>query len=482
MREQMSVLLSCLIRTFSLAALVHAAGEQPAMSESTPADPRIQERIVIDKIWSAVPVGFDIMTVGDRQYIAYYNSDRRMVVGQRNLDDDKFDLHVLPSLSDKPPTRGTSSTIQGWDSHNYIIMASDNDGYLHLSGNLHASPLTYFKSEKPRDISTLKQVQPMVGPNEKRTTYPKFMNGPDGELIFHYRDGGSGNGNEIYNVYDEKAKMWKRFFDVPFVSGQGKMNAYQVGPTLGPDGWYHLLWVWRDTPDVATNHDLSYARSKDLRNWEGANGEKLTLPITIDQKAAIVDPVPPGEGLHNSHRHLSFDRQGRPVITYFKHTPSGDTQAFAARFDDGKWNISQISDWEGRHLFKGGGSGPATFGTSISTAPAQLHGDDQLAMRFSHWKAGSGLLVFDEATLERVDVAPNKANPIPESLRKAQSDFPGMRPKWRESRGVAKDAGHFYIMRWETLGSNRDRPRKGPLPENSELVLYRIENLKAEAE
>ena len=49
--------------------------------------------------------------------------------------------------------------------------------------------------------------------------------------------------------------------DVPLTDGQGLMNAYQSQPTLGPDGWYHLYWVWRDTPDCSTNHDLSYMKS-----------------------------------------------------------------------------------------------------------------------------------------------------------------------------------------------------------------------------
>lgn len=435
--------------------------------------PVIEESIWIDEIWSPTRVGFDLLTVGDLQYIAYYNADRRMVVGQRNLGDDEFSMTILPSKSDKPPTRRTSSTIQGWDSHNYIVLATDSQGYIHLAGNLHASPLTYFRSEKPHDISTLQQIDVMVGPNEQRTTYPKFKTTPEGELLFHYRDGGSGRGNEIYNIYDVESKTWRRFFDTPLVSGQGKMNAYQRGPILGPDGNYHLLWMWRNTPDVATNHNLSYARSKDLRNWEGACGTELTLPITLDQKATIVDPVPPGGGLHNSHHHLAFDRQGRPVVTYFKHDESGDTQAHAARFEDGKWNIRPISDWQGRHIFKGGGSGPATFGTSLSVRSARQHGDDLLAVPFSHWKAGSGMLVLDEQTLEPVDIVP-QPEIYPTSIRQVESDFQGMRVNWRRGRGDQPADGGFYVLRWETLPPNRDRPRPKPWPENSDLVLYRI--------
>lgn len=40
------------------------------------------------------------------------------------------------------------------------------------------------------------------------------MTGPNNEFIYHYRDGGSGNGNEIYNVYDVKNRR-ESFFDKP---------------------------------------------------------------------------------------------------------------------------------------------------------------------------------------------------------------------------------------------------------------------------
>ncbi len=36
-------------------------------------------------------------------------------------------------------------------------------------------------------------------------------------------------------------------------------------PHLWHDNWYHVWWVWRDTPDCSTNHDLSYMKSPDLK-------------------------------------------------------------------------------------------------------------------------------------------------------------------------------------------------------------------------
>jgi hypothetical protein len=102
---------------------------------------------------------------------------------------------------------------------------------------------------------------------------------------------GSGSGNEIYDVYDTASSRWSHLLAVPLVDGEGQRNAYFVGPTLGPDGLFHLAWVWRDTPDAETNHDLSYARSRDLVHWEKSDGAPLKLPITL-ANAEIVDPMP----------------------------------------------------------------------------------------------------------------------------------------------------------------------------------------------
>ena len=46
----------------------------------------------------------------------------------------------------------------------------------------------------------------MTGVKETRCTYPVFIRGADDEFIFRYRDGGSGNGIEIYNVYDPETQ------------------------------------------------------------------------------------------------------------------------------------------------------------------------------------------------------------------------------------------------------------------------------------
>ena len=51
-----------------------------------------QNRIEIDKVWSGHQVGFSLLSDGDYQYVAYYNSERRMTVGQRKLNENKFNI------------------------------------------------------------------------------------------------------------------------------------------------------------------------------------------------------------------------------------------------------------------------------------------------------------------------------------------------------------------------------------------------------
>ncbi|MFO8012414.1 MAG: BNR repeat-containing protein [Phycisphaerae bacterium] len=415
---------------------------------------RVERVIEISPVWAGHPVGFDLLTRGDRQYAAFYDAERRMTVAARRVREDAFRLVRLPERI-------------GWDSHNGIRMAVDDGGYVHLSGNMHCVPLTYFRTARPRDIGTFERLDRMTGREERRVTYPHFFRGPEGELLFTYRDGGSGNGNQIYNVYDPETRTWSRLLDEPLTDGRGRMNAYLHGPVQGPGGRFHLAWVWRDTPDCATNHDPSYARSRDLRRWETVRGEAVDLPMTVETPGLIVDPVPSGGGIINGNVTLGFDAAGRPIVSYHKFDDEGKTQIYNARFEDGRWVIRRATDWDYRWAFGGGGS----IEFEIRVGGVQAGPDGRLTQSYRHPKEGSGVWILDEKTLKPVGQAP-RGPTVPKPLRRPESDFPGMAVRWRWSRGDAGETGLRYALRWETLGRHRDRPRKGPLPDPSMLRLY----------
>ncbi|HOW71029.1 MAG TPA: BNR repeat-containing protein [Phycisphaerae bacterium] len=418
--------------------------------KATPAEPVLEEDSELGPVWSGHPVGFCLLTHEDRQYVAFYDDQRRMTVAARRVHETPWQYTRLPQTL-------------GWDSHNSIAMAVDNEGYLHLAGNMHCVPLICFRTERPHDIQTFQQVKQMVGREERRVTYPKFFQGPGGELIFTYRDGGSGAGNQILNVYDAGKRAWRRLLDAPLTHGQGEMNAYFDNLRRDQGGVYHLCWVWRDTPDCATNHDVCYARSRDLVHWERSDGGPLKVPIT-HKTCEIVDPVPVHGGLINGNARLGFDGQRRPVISYHKYDENGHTQVYNARLEEGGWKVRKVSDWDYRWEFSGGGS----ISFEIAVSPIEADAEGRLTQAFHHPRAGSGRWLLDAKTLTPVETLP-PIRRAPLALGKVVSSIPGMQVRWAEDSGSSRQLGTYYLLRWETLSANRDRPREGTPPAPSML-------------
>ena len=430
--------------------------------------PYVSEKLEIDTVWAGHPVGFYLLTDNNRQYAAYYDANRDMVVAMRDIGQDEWTKFKPQTDYHKPPSQASPATCKlGWDSHNYITMAIDSEGFLHLSGNMHCNNLTYFRTTKPYNITTLTHIKEMTGSDEKRATYPVFLEKPDGTLLFKYRIGQSGNGNEIYNIYDTKTKQWKRLIDKPLSDGNGLRNAYFQNPKLGSDNMYHMSWVWRETYDCSTNHDLSYAKSPDLVNWLTVDDKKIELPMTLETKGLIVDPIPVKGGIINGSGKIGFDHDGNIVITYHKFDKEGNTQAYCARAIDGKWQIKQITDWDYRWYFEGGGS----IFFEVRLGEVKPLDNKYLQLDYNHSKYGSGAWLLDKDLNICGKVI--KGISRPRSLEKLESDFDGMQVRWLGSRGKSNNDTNYWL-RWETLPQNRDLERKGKLPEPSKLTLYGI--------
>jgi len=419
----------------------------------------IIEETHVDDVWAGHPVGFALLTRAPHQFATYYNAERQMVVASRLLSTTEW-------------TRVTLPEEVAWDSHNYLTMRLDARDNLHLSGNMHCVPLVYFKTTRPLDITSFSRVDKLVGTEENRMTYPRFFQGPSGEFIFTYRDGSSGSGNQIYNLYDVEKDSWARLLDRPLTDGQGKMNAYLTTPQIGPDGKFHIVWVWRDTPDCETNHDVSYLRSRDLRHWENVRGEPMELPVTIASPGAIVDPVPPGGGLINGNAKLGFDLENRPVVTYHKYDEQGYSQVFNARWNGVVWDRVAASSWETRWDF--GGRGSIDF--NVRVQPVKSDGNGGLVQEWSHWELGRERWRIDPLTLRAVEKLPLPPSTSPPGFGEVRSTFPGMGVMTAGDLGRSPDVSTHFVLRWETLGKNRDRPHEPPLPGPSPLILYKIQN------
>lgn len=248
-----------------------------------------------------------LVTYKNTQYIAFYNEHGSVVLGKRRLGSEKWQLHITQY-------KGNVN-----DAHNSISIMVDGNGYLHMSWDHHNSPLRYVRGIKPGSLQVGKELQ-MTGKKEDKVTYPEFYRLTDGNLLFLYREGSSGNGNLMLNHYSTKKKQWTQVQD-GWINGEGQRNAYcQMATDI--NGTIHLSWVWRETGDVSTNHDMGYARSNDGgMTWEKSTGEKYVLPIT-EATAEYAARIPQKSELINSTS-TAADEEGRPCIaTYWRSAES----------------------------------------------------------------------------------------------------------------------------------------------------------------
>ena len=416
----------------------------------------------IKAVWAGQASGFDLYTRGDHQFVAFYAADQSITVGQRQLDSTEWTLACV-----------SEDRNDVWDPHNDLVMAVDDDGFVHVAGDMHSDPLKYYRTTEPLDVTTFERIDQMAGNREDHVTYPRFFRGPDGELLFEYRDGYSGAGDWMYNVYDTSTQKWSRLLDEPLLYFGKRASAYKQGPTIGPDGYYHLVWCLRDNGAAQTNHDLYYARSKDLQNWENSRGDEISIPIGY-HFGELIDPVPSHGGLANSQIYLGFDTQQRLIVSYFKYDGNGDTQIYNARNEANSldkpigWEIYKTSDWDYKYRFGGIGS---IDGEGLQISGVETEPDGQLSQTYSHPKYGTGRWILDEETLEPTEWY-SPWSRYPSSLQSVDSDRPEMQVVWDEDIGESSEETR-YVLRWEADAGNAvwaDSDTEAPDP--STLRLY----------
>jgi hypothetical protein len=271
-----------------------------------------------------------IVSFGDYQYTVFWNAEGQFVLARRDLRDDRVQQVVLREF-----------TLSADDGHrNTCLGISPADGRLHLSWDHHNNPLNYAKSRKgliadPPERITADDIEPRQRVSSdpsltSRTTYPRFINDPQGTLYLFYRQGGSGNGDNYLFRYDAEKADWHLVGQIfsrrgtygPWGNSTSR-NAYFHDLLFDADGRLHATWVYREKSATwASNHDLHYASSDDGgRTWHNNAGEKIADmaegdPIELDDPGIVVRRIPVFSWMMNAGC-MALDSQGRPhVITY----------------------------------------------------------------------------------------------------------------------------------------------------------------------
>jgi len=299
--------------------------------------------------WSATSINTVIFrhaplaTFGDTQYTAFYDAAGKVVLAKRNTHQDHWDV------------RTTQYSGHPGDAHNTISIGIDGEGILHLAWDHHNVDLNYVQTKSPGSLELTDRLH-TDGQREHSVTYPEFYPLANGDLLLTYRVGSSGNGDVLLKRYSPQSYAWTTL-QTNLISGKSTkgytQNAY-TETNVDSHGTIHVGWVWRRTPDVATNHDICYARSTDGGvTWTDSTGKPLTLPIT-DATCEVALAIPENSDLINQTT-LAADDDGHPYIaTYYKKAGESVAQLEIVYNDGSGWKTSQVGE---RHtpLNLGGG-------------------------------------------------------------------------------------------------------------------------------
>jgi hypothetical protein len=265
-----------------------------------------------------------LCTYKNTQYISYYNKDGVVMLGKRAIGKTKWLLQTTNFKGDVA------------DAHRSISIITDGDGYLHMSWNHHGNKLHYSKNMSPGSLQMSEELS-MTGIAETNVTYPEFHCLPNGNILFLYRDGRSGQGNLVINRYSTTEKKWEQL-QANLIDGEKQRNAYWQA-CVDKLGTIHISWVWRESPDVASNHDMCYARSTDGGvTWTNSKNEKYTLPINA-ATAEYICRIPQKSELINQTS-MYADEDGNPFIaSYWKDKSDSIPQYHVIYKTEAEWTV-----------------------------------------------------------------------------------------------------------------------------------------------
>ncbi|KAK7204069.1 hypothetical protein BZA70DRAFT_268482 [Myxozyma melibiosi] len=258
------------------------------------------------------------------------------------------------------------------DGHNVISIGISGDGVIHLSWDLHGDKINYRASDpglandpsRPWAADAFKPIQnDLSGIQLSMVTYPRFLRMLNNDLLFEFRIGKSGLGDDYLYHYSSKTSTWSPVGKHSGMYLKGvENNAYINGIDQDSSGRLHVSWTYRDYVEdrpeflsekvrqTATrnagpngpenNHDLYYIYSDDEgATWRNTHGELLSLPVTPDAPGIKIYDIPKFSGIMNQEGQTVDSKGGFHALNrqdgFYYHY---------YRSPDGSWTRSKILD------------------------------------------------------------------------------------------------------------------------------------------
>ena len=345
-----------------------------------------------------------IVTRGDSTFVLFVDTDHRMKIAQLTngvlkaeavIDDTLYQPDEFYANYDADPdndvTEPSHHTVKFDDSHHSVALGIDENGYLHLVGDMHNYPryespqahlplryayknIMYWRSDNPLDISSFSFKGDQAGqcPPGFGFTYQVFFNDLNGKLHFTARAHQTSS-NAVrcapFSRYDAGTGTWSAIGGPdPDDPGSEPRTFYDDGreyTTASPDNKYskthphgvfdrnntmHLVAPMLKDPTLHPGDPMlhfadtiMYAQSTNGTDFTKANGSAITLPATINLTTNQADIAYSTTGYLAVMGNMAVDYQNNPYTVAKEKYLDGSNQSFVIGWNGTTWaNYGEI--------------------------------------------------------------------------------------------------------------------------------------------
>lgn len=283
---------------------------------------------------SAAFIQNNVVKAGGYIYICGNAQGQRPYVFKKSINGGAWSYFELTNVDGNPLARPTAD-----DSHNAYCMTVTKDGYIIISGNMHADPCRAVISDNPYDINSWSAI---TYSDNAEITYPRLTLFPNGKTRVFWREGSSQAGQYYTALFNDSAKAFEA--KLKLIETDLHSNAYEQRIGVGLDNSLHLCWGYRTASSSAdSNYGLFYAKSMDNGlTWTNADGTiNYPLPLNEANCEKIAD-IAQSSGYVNQNGG-AVDRDGKYHTCLWQHDSNNNTQIMHIWFDGANWQIEQIT-------------------------------------------------------------------------------------------------------------------------------------------
>jgi hypothetical protein len=369
-------------------------------SNSTPYD-LTQETYTFSTLWSTpaqeeinfLPQSYHspIVTRGDDTFVLYVDTDHRLKVAHLTNGVFKTETFVDNTLYQADEFYDGNGGNPGYhtflfeDSHHAVALGIDENGYLHLVGDMHNYPrysgpmehlplryynknIMYWRSDNPLDISSFsfKGDQAGQSPPGFGFTYQFFFNDLNGKLHFTAR-AHQAEDNALrcapFSSYDADTGIWSIIGGIdPDDPGSAPRTFYDDGreyDASNPNNKYskthphgvfdrqngmHLVAPMLSDPTLHPGDPIIhfadtiiYAQSGNGTDFSKADGTAINLPATINLTTNQADVAYSTSGYINVLGNIACDYQNNPYTVARHKYLDGSSESLIIGWDGSSW-------------------------------------------------------------------------------------------------------------------------------------------------